>query len=544
MGRTALLRTSAVEEVLAFLQDAPEAQVSATIEVAETLIEEIDPSSTYPAEFVVWRLIGERRTSSTEEIPGEELRRELSVLIQRTSSRVPSSITDVPGGAMDLHEAAASIGVSVRTVQRWRDEGLALRHFTFGDGQVRLGVLNRALERFRDRSPGRILKAARFTRLDAVEEQEILARAGSLIDAGSSLNQAAQQIASDSDRSHETIRQLIRRRRGQRGPVTGVGGRISDRDRRLVIKGIDRGVSIPRIAERIGRSTASTRRIAAEVRSQRLAALRPDWIDLPAFDQEDAEKVLLEASEIVARSVQPPPAGAPARVLLEFIREPTASPERLLLPGMHLERRIGARRIDQLPRTPPVSRLDEIETGLRRADMLRRRAGEAVLGAAVARVEQQLGTPLHTIEEGALASWIAFCVRVVDGLLDEFDLRARGEMEPRLDRRVSLETDKQLALMEREGVVAPESVDGDAATADGLLASLETVREALGMQTWQRIRLGSLPDEVQRVVTARFGLGLQRPMTAAGVGTSTGLSTRRVNDLVQEARHLLRQEST
>jgi hypothetical protein len=376
------------------------------------------------------------------------------------------------------------------------------------------------------------------------EENELLSRARRLMEAGASPNQAALQVAENSTRAHETIRQLLRRRRGEHGPVKGIGGRVSDRERSFVLRALDRGLDTAEIAERIGRSPSSTRRIAAEARAHRLLGLRPDWIDLPVFEQEDVECVLLEAREIVARPTSPPLWDAPPRVLLELLREPRANPEALLLPAMHLERRLAARRIDQLPRTPPVGRLDQIETGLRRADALRRRAGEAVLGAALGRVEQQMGTALHSLPEGELSRWLAFCVDVVDEQIDHFDPRARGEIEPRLDRRIALETDKQIARQEQRGRTGGGEAPIEGVAADALLARLERVREPLGLAPWSRSRLGRLSETERQHMIARYGLDTVRPLTLAELSTLFGEPVRTITTTLRRCRRSLRGEAT
>lgn len=540
MGRTALLRTLACETLLKHLEEASEDVYVTTIDHAEQMLEEIELEVTYPSEFVIWRLIGERQDELDEEILGRDLRRELAILIQRASDRYPLDGNEAPGGVMDLHEAAASVGVSVRTLQRWRDEGLVLRHIHFPDGHVRIGVLNRSLERFRDRAPDRMRRASGFTRMSEDEEAQLLSKAQALMASGASPNQAALHVSAHSVRSHETIRQLLRRQRGEHGPVQGIGGRVVDRERTLVLRAADRGIGMTEVAERIGRSPASARRILAEARADRLCKLRPAWMDLPAFEQADAERVLLEAREIVERSTPAPPFDATPHALLDLIRTPDRHLEALLLPAMHLERRLAARRIDQLPRTPPVGRLDEIETGLRRADVLRRRAGEAVLGAALGRVEQQLGSSLSAFTVPELSRWIHFCVDVVDATLDSFDPRARGEIAPRLDRRIALETDKQIALLERSQGRVVQEVDVDALTADSFLARLESTRHALGLAPWLIPRISRLDTQKQEIVRSRFGLGSTRPLTIQELATEFGIPLRSMNSTLRKCRSALR----
>ena len=89
--------------------------------------------------------------------------------------------------------------------------------------------------------------------------------------------------------------------------------------------------------------------------------------------------------------------------------------ESLLLPAMHLQRMRLSRLIDQLPKTPPVGRLEIIETGLRRADFLRRRVGEVALQSALSRVAHHRNIPVARFSEVAFAQATLFCIEVVSG---------------------------------------------------------------------------------------------------------------------------------
>lgn len=536
MPRTAVLRTRQVEALLEYLESAPEQEYFAAVEAAEALIEEVDSRSSYPTEFVVWRLIGERVSEDSEAIDGSALRRELAVLIQRASEHRPLDAASEPGGALDLHEAAATIGISVRTLQRWRNDGLFLRQIRFPDGQVRLGVLQRTLKAFC--TPDRMQRAAGFTRMSRSEADRLMERAQEFMAEGASLNEAALQVAKGSTRAHETIRQLIRRERGERGPVRGVGGRVRENERTFVLRAIDRGCSISHIAARIGRSPASTRRISSEARADRLRELRPSWIELPVFDQADAEHVLLEARDVTRRSV-PMATASTLTELIQKLRHVSANPESLLLPAMHLQFRVAARRIDGLPRTPPVGRLDEIETGLRRGDQLRRRAGEAVLGAALGRVEQHLGHGMEELPPDLLAEWTQFCIEVVEQMLDSFDPTARGEIEPRLDRRVALETDKQIALRARRRKSREERVPRSNAYALDPCAQLEHLRTALGLAPRLIARFDRLSSLGRELLQAQYGLGEVQPSTLEELATRYESSVRTVTSELRRSKQKL-----
>lgn len=532
MPRTAVVRSEAVRAVSDRLSGLTDGDLAALLDSTERLLAEIDPDATYPAEFILWRLTGERGAEEVPAIEGRALRRDLAILVQRGSERAPTDAAVDPQGALDLHEAAASLGVSIRTLQRWRDEGLVLRRIRFPDGVVRLGVLHGGLKSFRDRQPQRLHRAAGFSRITPEEEAGYLERARALMAAGVSLNQAALELAADGRRAHETIRQLIRRHRGERGPIRGMGGRVRPRERALVLRGLDRGLPSSELAHRLGRSVPSVRRIGAEARANRLRALRPDWIDLPIFAQADAEVVLLRARQVVSRPAPRVPSPSVADYV-SGIRALGATSDALTIPAMHLQLRTASRQIDALPRTPPVGRLDEIETGLRRADDLRRRAGESVLAASIARVEQHLSHPITEFGASALEAWLAFCLEVVGDTLERFDPSARGELEPRLDRRVALETDKRIALLQRGGALTPAGPPHELRHPLDPGAEFERLG-VLGLAPHLRVRLDRLPSEHRTLIEARFGLGVEQACTLEALAASSGLSIRALGRLLAE----------
>lgn len=539
MGRTAILKTVAVEQVLDSIPPNDSEAIESIISLVEELLDGLEIETEYPSEFVYWRLTGQRDEVPDEAIPGTLLRRELVVLIQRASALSPSPLKQIEGGGLDLHEAAASIGVSVRTLQRWRDQGLVFRHLLFPDGQVRLGVSHRALARFREQVPERFLQATRFSRMNAQEEQELVEATRRLMHEGASPNQAALEVASSSPRAHETIRQLIRRRRGERGPVMGAGGRVTDQERRLVLRTWDRGVPTEDVAHRLARSRGAIRRIAAEARADRLRTHRPSWMHLPVFENPEAERILLEAPQV--REGPAPAHSESISSILERGTKDSKILEALLLPAMHLQRLVVARAIDSLVRTPSVARLDDIETGFKRADILRLRAGQAVLGASLARVQHAEGIPIEELPPAGQMLRLVFCISVVNRMLDDFDPRARGELEPRLDRRVALETDKQIALQQRRGTPsAPTSVQPVSKHLGTLLSRLEPMRGVLGLSLHLASRRTRLDPSEQALLEARYGLEALRPQTIEQLAEAEESSPRRIATRLANSIHELR----
>ncbi|HAW95848.1 MAG TPA: hypothetical protein DCX60_06190 [Phycisphaerales bacterium] len=544
MGRTAILKTLVFEHILESVEQAPDDQAIETLLTAGAdLSAQLEHESFYPAEFIAWRLTGHREIDSGESLSGAVILRELAVLVQRASALRPRAVSAVHGGARDLHQVAADIGVSVRTLQRWRDDGLLMRQMLFPDGKVRLGISNLLLASFRDRHPERFQQAASFSRMTFQESHSLAEKAFQLIQDGNSPNQAARRLASQSGRSHEAIRQLIRRHRGERGPVRGAGGLVDDRERKLVLAGARRGLEIDEIGRRIGRSPVSTRRILAEARAVVVRELRPDWIHFAVFDQPDADQILLQARAVVHR---PHPVFEPGSSL-DTLRALEASEDErvldsLLLPAMHLQRMRLSREIDQLPKTPPVGRLEMIETGLRRADFLRRRVGEVALESALYRVAHHRNLPISRFSGDAFARAVRFCIEVVSDMLDHFDPQARGGLEPRFDRRIALEVDKRIALRQR-GSVREESALPKERTVDALLSLLEPARLRLGLSPHLVARLDRLVDGQAELVMDRYGLGRRQPQSLDALAAQWDVPVRRMHRILAEAVRQLRGEA-
>ena len=536
MGRTAILKTLVFENILEAIEKAPESDIiEQLLQAGADLAGQVESESSYPAEFIAWRLTGHREIDSGESLSGTVILHELAILVQRASALRPREVGSLSGGARDLHQAAADIGVSVRTLQRWREDGLLMRQMLFPDGKIRLGVSNQMLSSFRDRHPERFHQAASFSRMTSDESQSLAQEAFELIRRGKSPNQAARQLCARSGRSHEAIRQLIRRHRGERGPVRGAGGLVDDRERKLVLAGVRRGLEISEICRRIGRSPVSTRRILAEARAIVVRRLRPDWIHFAVFDQPDADQILLQAHAVVERTHPGPEPGSPLE-RLQTLKAPGDEKvlDSLLLPAMHLQRMQLSRTIDQLPKTPPVGRLETIETGLRRADFLRRRVGEVVLGPALSRVAHHRNTPVARLSAQAFAEAAYFCIEVISDMLDRFDPQARGELEPRFDRRIALEVDKRIALRERGGS-GRNPVLPEVRTVDAFLALFEPARFRLGLAPHLVARLGRLAPSERELVQDRFGLRQRQPQALESLAERHDVSARRIQRRLAEA---------
>jgi len=268
----------------------------------ERLHDEIDTDAFYPFAYLRFRVTGLRsRWSDDPELEddgamllGEAVLHDLQRTILAICEHAPRA---EPPGMRSPAEAAAELGVTVRTLHRYRRAGLRWRPAP-GTPRPRVCIAPEAIAAWRRRAATRADVAAAFHRMPPAERDRILRDVADLpLAARTTAHRAAAAVASEHGRAVETVRRLIlehdrqtpRDRKlcpDQRGPIT-------DRQRRFIQRAADRGVSLARIGERIGRSRATVHRVLRLARHARLAGLpRPHHV-LPTFQREDAASVIL-----------------------------------------------------------------------------------------------------------------------------------------------------------------------------------------------------------------------------------------------------------
>ena len=98
MGRTAILKTLVFENILEALEKTPDSQmIEDLLESGAEFSTQLDSGTSYPAEFISWRLTGHREIDSGEALSGEVVLHELSVLVQRASALLPRDADTLPG---------------------------------------------------------------------------------------------------------------------------------------------------------------------------------------------------------------------------------------------------------------------------------------------------------------------------------------------------------------------------------------------------------------------------------------------------------------
>lgn len=277
----------------------PERRIEA-FKRAETLHDELDKASNYPLEFLVFRITGRRVPSKDDAtLVGEAVLPDLRLLIDSLSRSV-AVLPGADGPEETTVELADRLGVSTKTIARWRRAGLRWRWVTPGQGgRPRVVFPASAVARFEQGQHDRMAKAAAFSRMPEPHKQQLVARARRLASAVDvTLNQVATHLAKRTGRGHETIRQLLEKYDAEHpdapifadrtGPLTG-------RQRAVIARAYRRGVRVARLCGRFGRTRSTIYRTVHDVQARELRAVDLTYIKLPVFDREDADEVILRA---------------------------------------------------------------------------------------------------------------------------------------------------------------------------------------------------------------------------------------------------------
>ena len=123
---------------------------------------EIEPARNYPVSWFMFRVTGVVARDDdleTQVVPGVDLLADAAMLASRLVSRRGPGPHD-PETEITATEVAAEWGVSRRTLQRWRDDGLPMVLARFSDGVARSVCRRDIALAFATRYPERLRRAS------------------------------------------------------------------------------------------------------------------------------------------------------------------------------------------------------------------------------------------------------------------------------------------------------------------------------------------------------------------------------------------------
>jgi hypothetical protein len=559
MARSPQFRIPAVADLFAQLRYAPPETRLRQMENAEQLAAEVGPAQTYPRDYVVFRITGYREGGAGDPInlAGEALIGDLAAFVQRISRSV--SVPSSHGGriAIPLADLPDRLNVSERTLKRYRRQGLICHYVDFNAEKKRLACFSDSLERFLKLHGQQVARAASFTRVDETVEQRMIDEARSLRrDARLTLNGAAQVLAAQYDRARETVRGILRRHdRDSERPIFSDRGPLSPHERAIIGRASRCGVSPERLKDRFGRTATTIQRAVNEDRAIFLRSLHLSFVTLPTFEMDDAERIILSHRSVTTTLNEL----LPVTFALPFIKAAKAGlahstgDEDAMIGAYNFLKRQSAAKLKRSGLSPTAGMLDEIETHLRWATLLKRRLVCFAFRTAVIAIERNLHRPLDVQPTETIASMLRLATEVVSRSIETID-PSQGQS---LEKVCAFSMDRALAALSPAApgeTRAAARHEADSILLGDLLGSLTPWQTRLSLRPDHAARLSVLNGaaiagtkssdvSLRELVELRYGLTGGQPLSLTELARRFNSTPTHVARRLRRASMLLRQRA-
>lgn len=553
------LRVPVVDDLARQLRFAPAEAARRAVERAEQLALELDPTTTYPAEWIVFKVTGYRPASSTAGldalVPGEALLGDLTGLVERLSAAGNFDHAALAAeGAIDAATLCERWNVSKKTLDRYRRRGLIARRASGPSGKPKLMFTALVVRVFAERHGDDLRRAGEFSRMSPDLEARLIRRAvryRRLV--GFSLNQAAKRLSERFNRSQEAVRQLLAR--AARDPASGLSfdepGPITEAQRRGAFRAWRRGLSLSDVAKRWDKAPGSVLRAVLLER----AALLRGAISNGSLPSEPAGLFVRESGDDLLRA---PAAmsglGQPGITdLAQFIEvarvrmAPSLSEESTRLAAYHCLRHRAAAVIRSFDRySPRASDTDLAETMLRwaarlKAELIRSQLAlivETLEGIQAGRLDELAGLSSSL----ALRDLLSTSISAAGEAIDQMDPARVARGGGRAAAAVGLAVARAATRWQRDQGGPPPSDPRRAS--HRLLANISWPDWTRFTATWQiwleldpRVRpnLESIDPRLAALLTARQGWGGKAPRTIAQAAAEFGVDLTRAARMEREA---------
>lgn len=262
---------------------------------AEAFLLTIESSADYAYGDVCHEVTGYRPDSAADAmISGTDLAHDLRCLVEDLSDSLNVSAAELGEPVLTVQEVSRQFNVSAKTVDRWRDRGLASRRLKV-DGRKRVVIPQSTLDRFVAANQKEIDRGRSFKQMSDAEREQIVLEARGLAATGLGLTEVSRQLGQKLSRATETVRYTLRdydKSHPENAIFPRVAGQVSVEHQSLMFDLHAQGVSVPDLARRFGRSKPAVHGMLAEVRVKRLKAAPIDFMDSDEFRMENAESII------------------------------------------------------------------------------------------------------------------------------------------------------------------------------------------------------------------------------------------------------------
>ena len=514
------------------------------IDRAELLLGEIDLGRCYPYEYLCFRITGFRPEGSPALVlDGKDVAHDLLLFVEDLSGTVSQPAEQASEPVLTVETLSQRFNVSIRTVARWRGQGLVARRFVIG-GRTKVGFLESSVTRFVESHRDQVDRGTRFRQLTDVERDEIVRRARRMAQVGQgALVEIARRIARKMQRSTETVRTTLKTYDSEhpdRAIFPAGGSPLDDDAKAQIYKLFRRGVSVEILARQFDRTRSSIYRIVNEMRAHRILAARVECMPNPIFDEPELRDIILgpipEADPRSVRRTKPPKGLPPYLASLYEVPLLTREQEAHLFRKMNLLKALANRMRDAVdPTRAKTADLDEIERLQEEALAVKNQLIRANLRLVVSIAKRHVGPSnnfFELVSDGNMS-----LIRAVE----KFDF-ARGN---------KFSTYASWAIMKNFARTIPEEnyrrdrfVTGHEemfeAAADNRADEHEYESALKRMQEAVKGMLGRLDDRERRIIISRYGLNGANEQTLEQLGRELGITKERVRQIESRAQDKLR----
>lgn len=285
------------------------------IEGIDRILDLVDSAKTYPYDWVCYHITGRRPLKQNQKpsISGVRLTTDLPTMAEHITRKRAPTLAELPG-EYQTHEAlSANLGVSTKTIRRWRCRGLLGLRAVCDDGVCRLVFSAKAVRRFEERNSEMVKRGASFTLLTDAEKVHIVDLARQILgEKRRKLHIVSREIAARMGRAVETVRYTLRQydaANPDQALFANNGEPVVSRRHLAIWRSHRRGESVDQIARAMSCGADSVLAVVREMQARVLKDTPLEYIDNELFHAPNADALILDA----ARPEPPEPADKPTR---------------------------------------------------------------------------------------------------------------------------------------------------------------------------------------------------------------------------------------